>query len=87
MPFGSDTLFWSSLIFLYPENETAPKGKLRLVYECNPIAFIAEQAGGLASDGSTRILDVIPASLHQRSPFYAGSKNMVVKVEGFLNHS
>jgi fructose-1,6-bisphosphatase I len=72
-------------IFLYPENETAPSGKLRLVYECNPIAFIAEQAGGAASNGYQRILDISPSSLHQRSPFYAGSKNMVRKTEEFLN--
>jgi fructose-1,6-bisphosphatase I len=74
-------------IFLYPENETAPNGKLRLVYECNPIAFIAEQAGGAASNGYRRILDLTPSSLHQRSPFYAGSKNMVTRIEEFLIHS
>ena len=72
-------------VFLYPENEAAPKGKLRLVYECNPIAFIAEQAGGSASDGVNRILSIIPDSLHQRSPFYVGSKNMVAKIESLLN--
>ena len=71
-------------VFMYPQNENAPKGKLRLVYECNPIAYIAEQAGGVASDGSKRILEVVPESLHQRSPFYAGSKNMVNKIEEFL---
>lgn len=71
-------------IFLYPENENAPEGKLRIVYECNPIAFIAVQAGGSASDGKQNILDIIPSSLHQRSPFYAGSKNMVKKIEEFL---
>ena len=72
-------------IFLYPENASAPKGKLRLVYECNPIAFIAEQAGGMASDGKQNILEIIPQSLHQRTPFYVGSKNMVKKTEEFLN--
>ena len=71
-------------IFLYPENASAPKGKLRLVYECNPIAFIAEQAGGMASDGKKNILEIIPLSLHQRTPFYAGSINMVKKTEEFL---
>jgi fructose-1,6-bisphosphatase I len=71
-------------IFLYPPNDKMPKGKLRLVYECNPIAFIAEQAGGVASDGNRRILEIEPDSLHQRSPFYAGSKNMVHKTEEFL---
>jgi len=72
-------------IFLYPENETAPLGKLRLVYECNPIAFIAEQAGGLASNGKQNILNITPLTLHQRSPFYVGSKNMVRKTEEFLD--
>ena len=71
-------------VFLYPENETAPKGKLRLVYECNPIAFIAVQAGGIASNGKINILEITPVSLHQRSPFYAGSKNKVSKIESFL---
>ena len=72
-------------IFLYPENTAFPNGKLRLVYECNPIAFISEQAGGAASNGYERILNMAPSSLHQRSPFYAGSKNMVVKIEEFLS--
>jgi len=71
-------------IFLYPGNVTAPMGKLRLVYECNPIAFIASQAGGLASNGKDNLLEIIPTSLHQRSPFYAGSINMVRKTEEFL---
>ncbi|HEX7493240.1 MAG TPA: class 1 fructose-bisphosphatase [Bacteroidales bacterium] len=71
-------------IFLYPANEKAPLGKLRLVYECNPIAFIAEQSGGLASDGKQNILNITPSILHQRSPFYVGSYNMVKKLEEFL---
>jgi fructose-1,6-bisphosphatase I len=71
-------------VFMYPQIEKAPEGKLRLVYECNPIAFIAEQAGGSASDGTKRILEIVPGSLHQRSPFYAGSKNMVSRIGGFL---
>ncbi len=71
-------------IFLYPENETAPIGKLRLVYECNPIAFIALQAGGVASNGTSDILEITPKSLHQRSPFYVGSENMVNKIKSFL---
>lgn len=73
-------------IFLYPENDNSPQGKLRLVYECNPIAFLAEQAGGRATDGHRRILDLAPASLHQRSPLYAGSAAMVGKVEELLNY-
>jgi len=71
-------------IFLYPENVNAPKGKLRLVYECNPIAYIAEQAGGAASNGKDRILGIKPGSLHERSPLFAGSRNMVHKIEEFL---
>lgn len=71
-------------IFLYPESETYEKGKLRLLYECNPIAFIIEQAGGKASTGKERILELEPSALHERIPFYAGSKNMVEKVEEFL---
>jgi len=74
-------------VFLYPQNQNAPNGKLRLVYECNPIAFIAEQAGGAASEGKKRILEIIPGSLHQRSPFYSGSKNMVIQIEKFLCES
>lgn len=71
-------------IFIYPETETAPKGKLRLLYECNPIAFLAEQAGGAATNGIQRIMEIQPTSLHQRTPFYTGSKNMVKKVEDYL---
>ena len=71
-------------IFLYPETKTAPLGKLRLVYECNPIAFIASQAGGIASDGNINILEKTPVSLHERSPFYAGSENMVKRLNAFL---
>lgn len=61
-------------IFMYPQFSKAPSGKLRLLYECNPIAFITEQAGGKASDGFQRILDIVPNELHQRSPFFCGSK-------------
>lgn len=71
-------------IFLYPQTAAAPRGKLRLLYECNPIAFISLQAGGLATDGRKDILGIKPLSLHQRSPFYAGSKNMVEKVMDYL---
>lgn len=60
-------------IFMYPANQKSPKGKLRLLYECNPIAFIIEQAGGMATTGTQRVLDVQPESLHQRVPFVVGS--------------
>ena len=71
-------------IYLYPKGSRNPSGKLRLLYECNPIAFIAEQANGKSSDGYTRTLDVVPTELHQRVPFICGSKNMVTKVEAFM---
>src|SRR5699024_3535158 len=71
-------------IYMYPATKTNPNGKLRLLYECNPMAFIAEQAGGIASNGKTRILDIKPTELHQRVPFFCGSKKMVEKVEEFI---
>jgi fructose-1,6-bisphosphatase I len=64
-------------IFAYPANTKSPKGKLRLLYEANPLAFIVEQAGGAAIDGSQRILDVQPKELHQRTPLYIGSKQEI----------
>lgn len=64
-------------IFIYPPTKKSQNGKLRLMYECNPLAFIAEQAGGLASSGSQRILEIIPEKLHQRVPLFIGSKQMV----------
>ncbi len=71
-------------IFMYPGTARQPKGKLRLLYECNPVAFLAEQAGGKASDGFRRILEIEPKTLHQRSPIYIGPKIMVEKVEELL---
>lgn len=64
-------------IYIYPATAKDPNGKLRLMYECNALAMIAEQAGGKATDGKQRILDIQPDSLHQRVPFYVGSKHMV----------
>jgi fructose-1,6-bisphosphatase I len=64
-------------IFAYPSNEKSPTGKLRLLYEANPLAFIVEQAGGAATDGNQRILDIVPTELHQRTPLYIGSKGDV----------
>jgi fructose-1,6-bisphosphatase I len=69
-------------IYIYPATQRDPKGKLRLMYECNALAYIAEQAGGKASDGHRRILDIEPDSLHQRTPFYVGSKSMVERAVG-----
>ncbi len=72
-------------IYLYPTSSKAPKGKLRLLYECNPMAFIAEQAGGKASDGFSRIMEIQPTSLHERAPFFCGSFNMVEKLEELMH--
>jgi len=71
-------------IYIYPSTASAPKGKLRLLYECNPMAFLIEQAGGKASDGFNRIMDIQPTELHQRVPFFCGSQNMVETVEAMM---
>lgn len=71
-------------IYLYPSMRTAKDGKLRLLYECNPLAFIAEQAGGKATNGQHRILDIDPRQIHQRSPFFAGPVNMMAQLREFL---
>ena len=72
-------------VFMYPSTDSHPNGKLRLLYECHPIAFIAEQAGGLAFSEEGRILDLQPEAIHQRVTFYAGAHDMVMKVKEFLN--
>lgn len=74
-------------IYIYPTSSTAPEGKLRLLYECNPIAFIAEQADGKATDGFQRIMDLQPTELHQRVPIFCGSTKMVEKAEEFMKKS
>ncbi len=72
-------------IFIYPETASNPNGKLRLTYECNPISFLAEQAGGMATDGrGNRILEIQPDNIHQRVPFFTGSPEMVKKAEEFM---
>ena len=71
-------------IYIYPSTASHPNGKLRLLYECNPMSFLAEQAGGKASDGKNRILDIIPEKLHQRSPYFVGTRAMVEKAESFM---
>jgi fructose-1,6-bisphosphatase I len=71
-------------IYMYPATTGSPNGKLRLMYEANPMAFIVEQAGGRASDGHGRILDKEPSKLHQRTPLYIGSEEMVRRAEAFL---
>lgn len=71
-------------VFIYPQTSSQPQGKLRLMYECNPIAFIVEQAGGKASTGTQRILEIEPEELHQRVPAIIGSTDMVDKVLEFM---
>ena len=72
-------------IYIYPSTAKDPNGKLRLLYECNPMAFLIEQAGGKATDGFRRILDIQPTTLHQRTPFIGGSASMVEKAESFMH--
>lgn len=74
-------------VYLYPSTLKNPNGKLRLLYECNPIAFLTEQAGGTASNGTQRILDIEPKSLHQCEPFYCGTNQMVETINNFLRDS
>lgn len=71
-------------IYIYPQGTKAPNGKLRLLYECNPMAFLIEQAGGKATDGFRRIMEIDPTELHQRVPFFCGSPEMVEKAESFM---
>lgn len=71
-------------IFMYPATSFAPEGKLRLLYECNPLSFIIEQAGGKASNGQERILEIEAKELHQRSPIFMGSEDMVARIETIL---
>lgn len=74
-------------IFMYPGTFKKPGGKLRLLYECNPFAYIVESAGGKATDGKQRILDIEPKELHQRSPFYIGSIKMMEELETYLKEA
>mgnify|MGYP000029215005 FL=1 len=71
-------------IYIYPSTTVDPEGKLRLLYECNPLAFIAEQAGGMATTGHERIMDIEPSRLHQRVPYFVGSKKMVEQAMEYL---
>lgn len=71
-------------IYIYPSTASAPKGKLRLLYECNPMAFLMEQAGGKALDGEQRIMEIMPTELHQRIPFFCGSSTMVNDVKQMM---
>jgi fructose-1,6-bisphosphatase I len=80
---GHRTLLYGG-IFAYPGDKKNPDGKLRLMYECNPMAYIIEQAGGKAIDGKQRLLDVQPTSLHQHTPVFLGSEEDVNICEEFL---
>lgn len=71
-------------IFIYPHSSRYPNGKLRLMYECNPLSFIIEQAGGAATDGQKRIMELEPSKIHQQTPIYIGSKKNVEDVMRFL---
>ncbi|MEE9237933.1 MAG: class 1 fructose-bisphosphatase, partial [Thermodesulfobacteriota bacterium] len=73
-------------IFMYPSTSSSPNGKLRLLYECNPMALIVEQAGGKATNGKSDILDIKPQELHQRSPIFIGSEELVNKVVEFIDN-
>ena len=74
-------------LFAYPANRKNRRGKLRLLYEANPLAFIVEQAGGAATNGTQRIMDVEPTELHQRTPLFIGSKNDVDAARSMLGNS
>ena len=74
-------------IYIYPSTSQSPNGKLRLLYECNPMAFLTEQAGGKCSDGFNRVLEIEPTELHQRVPFFCGSTEMVEKAEEFMRNA
>lgn len=72
-------------IFMYPGTFDKPNGKLRLLYECNPFAFIVEMAGGRATNGKERIMDIIPTELHQRTPLFIGSKDMMDELDTYIS--
>lgn len=74
-------------IFMYPGTTDKPKGKLRLLYECNPFAFIVEVAGGKSTDGTQSVLNIIPGELHQRTPFFVGSQKMMEELDGCLTQA
>ena len=71
-------------VFLYPADSSNSNGKLRLMYEANPLGFVAEQAGGAASTGTERILDIVPEALHQRTPLVLGNADVVKRVESIV---
>jgi fructose-1,6-bisphosphatase I len=74
-------------IFCYPAETNRPNGKIRLLYEANPLAFLIEQAGGYASDGYNSILDIEPTELHQRTPFFVGNRPLVYQLERYVREA
>ena len=70
---------------MYPSTKKSPNGKLRLTYECSPLAFLIEQANGRAISESGRIMDIVPSELHERVPYFVGSKNMVDQLEQMMH--
>jgi len=72
-------------IFIYPSSKRYPQGKLRLMYECNPLSFIIEQAGGIATNGNERIMEIAPSAIHERTPIYIGSKQNVEEAMKFIS--
>jgi fructose-1,6-bisphosphatase I len=74
-------------IYLYPANQKYPNGKLRLIYEVNPLVYILEQTGGIATDGKNRILDIVPQQIHQRTPLFMGSPEEMALLNKFLNNT
>lgn len=72
-------------IYIYPGTTSSPEGKLRLLYECNPLAFVIEQAGGRASDGYSNVMDIEPTQLHQRVPYFVGSPGMMDRAESYMD--
>ncbi|MCB0509688.1 MAG: fructose-bisphosphatase class I, partial [Bacteroidetes bacterium] len=73
-------------IFMYPATNSAPEGKLRLLYECIPMAYLMVQAGGRATDSKREILDIIPSQLHERCPIYIGSTRLLKRVDEFVEN-
>jgi fructose-1,6-bisphosphatase I len=72
-------------VFAYPALQSAPEGKLRLQFECNPVGYVIECAGGRSSDGSGSVLDVDPTALHQRTPVYLGNEGLIDRLEAALD--
>ncbi|MFT4022653.1 MAG: class 1 fructose-bisphosphatase [Flavihumibacter sp.] len=75
-------IFLHGGLFMYPSRKQKPRGKLRLMYECNPLSFLAELGGGIASDGEKRVLEIEPQTVHDRTPFFIGSRELMESLAG-----